>query len=668
MIANKFHETLIRNKFSKYIRRFIEVASAYEYEMFRLRGLGLNVHQIRKKASSLPKLTIPIVDDFSPEHSRKISAGSRQAIQQKLFGPRALFADVNVKKREMAMYAKRIESWKGTVSYLQYVSEWNQHIQKRAAVFSKLGLISTGPHFGSDSPEQMTQNALPAHAVLDDFDTTVIVARLGVNRTMDVYQLQKLYDSLYRALQSDEEIMHMLAQVPMIEGGLTQVCSGLYHPSNSIRQAVCQVLDRLRAHRIGLTFVQKLNQFLGIAYMRGQDNDMIQPVQIMGLRVKANDENVRHFIESVDSVDSRPSYMSYSEMSLAKSEDYLASGSFLSVNQLDVPQLGSVFESQVNKVTSGANQDEKVEDEPPKPSIDMSGSSSTVNETFPGVEGFMIRPRPPSDSGPGTPRHHRLSLSRRSSEYSIEAQATIAGMTQPSYDEQVGRLTPRPPSMSRPRSASLVSTGSSDSQATLGVSHLSPQPPSNKPASIRARSRSNSRPYTAPSVVLLSSGTSHVPINEATPLDAAKEVLPQYESPPFTSDDAQSRPATPPESRRLNRLSTDLVSQQSLENLRKQAAQLSVANGNATNYTIAGGGHWASTDSPVGTGSPAIVSHGSLPRARRLLEKGSTRRQGSDASLNSNHSQGDSVSDVRDRNAQTASRFAAMFTNDDAPE
>ncbi|EPY54025.1 cytoskeletal protein [Schizosaccharomyces cryophilus OY26] len=63
-----------------------------------------------------------------------------------------------------------------------------------------------------------------------------------------------IYSALEQYITTDEDITYLLSLCPLHEGGLTIIAYGLYHISNSARQKVIQLLDKIKQHKYGEMF------------------------------------------------------------------------------------------------------------------------------------------------------------------------------------------------------------------------------------------------------------------------------------------------------------------------------------------------------------------------------------------------------------------------------
>jgi hypothetical protein len=105
-----------------------------------------------------------------------------------------------------------------------------------------------------------------------------------------------------------------------------------------------KILRRIKNDRIGQLFIDKLNRFFLKAFeriestsfeIRNIDEEDL-PLETRGIRKKKHEHEIEHLLTSFDSLDSRPSYISYSNLpskeNCAESQEIISSTSSIKEN------------------------------------------------------------------------------------------------------------------------------------------------------------------------------------------------------------------------------------------------------------------------------------------------------------------------------------------------
>jgi hypothetical protein len=65
-----------------------------------------------------------------------------------------------------------------------------------------------------------------------------------------------------------DSILELLELTPMSEAGLFHICLGLWQEDRQIREAVLDLLDRIRKHECGRHFYRRVGGFVSMGFMR----------------------------------------------------------------------------------------------------------------------------------------------------------------------------------------------------------------------------------------------------------------------------------------------------------------------------------------------------------------------------------------------------------------
>ena len=233
-IQDRRGEMAIRAKFRTWVLKFTRLAAAFEEVVYG--ATPLHIHH-----SPSPK--IPAESPDSPIHA------SRRGPQQTAFelppevaGHGYVWPTAQAKATELAANATRIEGWRNTRSYYNF-------IQDLAALY--------------------------AHRPVKDIDLHHLYDKLAKLR-LGHEQSGNVYLAVCAAVQSDGEVNQLLAvicagDVP-VSGhagqGLLVVALGLFHPKLEVREQVAALLLTVRGHEAGHHFWGGLGKFVRTAWER----------------------------------------------------------------------------------------------------------------------------------------------------------------------------------------------------------------------------------------------------------------------------------------------------------------------------------------------------------------------------------------------------------------
>ncbi|QRV88954.1 polarity axis stabilization protein [Ceratobasidium sp. AG-Ba] len=150
-------------------------------------------------------------------------------------GSGATFPDEAQVTREMPSNSWRIAAWRDTAFYKFYAKDFAAHLDERA---------------------------------IQDIDINYLVSRMRNGRNMPDNEVEAIMQSLWACVQTYEQVVELLALLPPHHGGLTPLCFGLFHPSDTIRNLTVDFMTTLRSYHIGLQFLTGLNYFHRFGYVR----------------------------------------------------------------------------------------------------------------------------------------------------------------------------------------------------------------------------------------------------------------------------------------------------------------------------------------------------------------------------------------------------------------
>lgn len=234
-INERHGENAIRGKFRRWVGKFTRLASSFEEMVYG--ASALHIHN-----PDSPKVNFPASD--SPVTS---PSDRTDALPQEVMGHGYVWPTAQAKNNELAANSTRIEGWRNTRSYYNF-------IQDLAALYTYRPV---------------------KHLDLQHLHDKLAKLRLGQD------QSAKIYLAICDAVNTEGEINQLLAivangiwenkaagsgsgQTP----GLLFIGMGLFHPSGNVREAVAGLLGRIREHEAGRHFWGALGRFVRIAWDR----------------------------------------------------------------------------------------------------------------------------------------------------------------------------------------------------------------------------------------------------------------------------------------------------------------------------------------------------------------------------------------------------------------
>jgi hypothetical protein len=230
-ISQRHGESGIRDRFRGYITRFTRIVAAFEETVYGASALYMMV-----------------LEDDSTEAAKKPN-GETSASTTKLKGHGYVWPSEDVKNRELAASASRIEGWRNTRSYHCFISD--------------LASRDSAPSSSPTSPKT-DQSLAPPKPRIDLYHA---LARLRVQRLLPS-EAGVIYMALSSYCTNYDSILELLELTPMSEAGLFYVTLGLWHEDRQVREAVVDLLDRVRKHECGRHFWSRVGGFVSMGFMR----------------------------------------------------------------------------------------------------------------------------------------------------------------------------------------------------------------------------------------------------------------------------------------------------------------------------------------------------------------------------------------------------------------
>ena len=242
-IASRHGETNIRDKFRAYITKFTRIAAAYEEVVY-----GASPLYIISPAESESQGT-----SLGQQSTTVVNGSSASGVSTTLKGHGYVWPSEELKNRELAASVHRIEGWRNTRSYYSFITD-----------------LASRDSSALKSPTlQAHSNADPGAVIRPKprFDLYHALSRLRHLRLLPS-EAGAIYMALLSYCTDYDSILELLELTPMSEAGLFYICLGLWHEDRRVREAVLDLLDRIRKHECGRHFYNRVGSFVSMGFMR----------------------------------------------------------------------------------------------------------------------------------------------------------------------------------------------------------------------------------------------------------------------------------------------------------------------------------------------------------------------------------------------------------------
>ncbi|KEF63811.1 uncharacterized protein A1O9_01789 [Exophiala aquamarina CBS 119918] len=238
-IASRHGESIIRAKFRAYITKFTRIAAAFEETVYGASSL-ISIPPTEVDKVETPKTSKP------PDRPMSLKTSSKN-----LKGHGYVWASEEVKNRELAASAARIEGWRNTRSYYAFISDLAAHAQDPGSPTSPVSMSN------------MLARA-PSKPYVDLYHSLSKLRTLRLTPT----EAGAIYLALEAYCTDYDSILELLELTPVSEAGLFYVGLGLWHEDSRVRMAVATVLDRIRKHPAGRVFFSRLGGWANMGFTR----------------------------------------------------------------------------------------------------------------------------------------------------------------------------------------------------------------------------------------------------------------------------------------------------------------------------------------------------------------------------------------------------------------
>ncbi|KAL4072499.1 docking domain of Afi1 for Arf3 in vesicle trafficking-domain-containing protein [Scleroderma yunnanense] len=150
-------------------------------------------------------------------------------------GGGVVFPDEAAAMKELAVNASRIEGWRRTRSYQYCITDFQK---------------------------------LQATNAIKRFDLIHQLSRLRLIKNLPDSEVELIVRKISENVRTYEQVVELLALTPQHIGGLQPLGFCLFHHLEVVREAALDTFNELRAHPVGVIFLQALNHFQRYAYVR----------------------------------------------------------------------------------------------------------------------------------------------------------------------------------------------------------------------------------------------------------------------------------------------------------------------------------------------------------------------------------------------------------------
>lgn len=232
-IAERRGEGAVRAKFRLWVTKFIRLASAFEEMVYGASALSIH----------FPPASSPTVSVHSP-----LTPLDSPMSDPAVTGHGYVWPTNDAKIRELAANATRIEGWRSTRSYYNFVQDFAILYTLRPVQDLDLQHLH----------DRLTKLRLGS-------DTSAAIYMAICNRIQTYEQVNQLLGVLVNASLSSGS---STAMGSMGGGGLFYLALGLFHPKLEVREAIAELMSKIRAHEAGRHFWNKLGRFEKAAWER----------------------------------------------------------------------------------------------------------------------------------------------------------------------------------------------------------------------------------------------------------------------------------------------------------------------------------------------------------------------------------------------------------------
>ena len=249
-IEQRQGEQIIRSKFRSYILKLTRTAAAFEETVYGASSLTvLPPGEVEKPGSTT-------LNGTSTRKSSTVSTLNGKPLK----GHGYVWSTEDAKHRELAATTAKIEGWRNTRSYYNFIQDLAAYSQLREKQ-DQLNLPSSS---------QLLQSGMNGSSPKLYLDISHTLSRLRVLR-LTPSEAAQIYIALSDYCSTHATVLELLSQAPLNEAGLFNVSMGLWHEQPKVREATGQLLERVRRHPAGRVWFARLGGFVKSGFARWRD-------------------------------------------------------------------------------------------------------------------------------------------------------------------------------------------------------------------------------------------------------------------------------------------------------------------------------------------------------------------------------------------------------------
>lgn len=262
-IETRQGEQIIRSKFRSYISKFTRMAAAFEETVYGASSLSV----IPPTEMDSNPGTNATTSRSSTRKSSVNTVSTANGGSQPLKGHGYVWATEEAKIRELSATTAKIEGWRSTRSYYNFIQDLATHSQIQAQAQLKNSSLTSpvspkaNNGVGAGANEAITTSPKPY------LDISHNLARLRTLR-MTPGEAAPIYLALSDYCIDYISILELLANAPLAEAGLFHVSLGLWHESKEVREATASLLERVRRHPAGRIWFSRLGGYVQYGFGR----------------------------------------------------------------------------------------------------------------------------------------------------------------------------------------------------------------------------------------------------------------------------------------------------------------------------------------------------------------------------------------------------------------
>ncbi|GAB7358394.1 hypothetical protein MBLNU230_g2463t1 [Neophaeotheca triangularis] len=241
-ISERQGENAIRSKFRLWVLKFTRLAASFEEAVYGASALHI------QPAPSPPSLH-PETATNSPISPSTPGTAADAAYPPETTGHGYIWPSASAKTHELAANATRVEGWRNTRSYYNFIQDLAAHFPHQPVKDLDLQHLH----------DKLAKLRLPASSPAAGADSSAEGLYLTICTTIQTpAEITQLLSVIINSTSLPSALLSQGSQ----PGGLFYLALGLLHPKREVREAVAALLGRVREHEAGRHFWTGLGRFM----------------------------------------------------------------------------------------------------------------------------------------------------------------------------------------------------------------------------------------------------------------------------------------------------------------------------------------------------------------------------------------------------------------------